>query len=130
MSTRYVITPYDPQLWEDEKSPGGMSSLVINFRDFSRAAQAKWSTYKNYPYFSWEISFNDGTVLSGGFTGPNHQILAIEKPYAHFGEFVAWYRTYISASYKLFLFVEGSWSSLELSGGITEADISQFTGLS
>ena len=128
MSASYYITPYDPIHWKDENSPGVESALVVKFWDFSQAARSKWPSYKDYPFFSWAILFDDGVEIRGNFYGKGYQILALEGTGNHFNQFVAWYRTYIPAEYKLFLFVEGHWDSLELTDEITEKDVGQFTG--
>ena len=131
MATTYFITPYDPILWKDEYSLGGTSTLVIDFQNFSQAAKLKWPSYESYPYFSWSISFDDDSEVSGGFSGQGNQILALDKPVSaiHFNQFVVWYRSYIASEHKLFLFVEGSWDSLELTNETTENEVGQFIGI-
>jgi len=127
MSTRYYVTPYDPVHWKDENSSGVEATLAVDFQDFSKAAQSVWSSYESYPNCSWSVSF-DNDEVSGSFSGKDNQILVLERPGYSFNQFVAWYRKYISSDHKLFLFGEGSWSGLELIDGVTDKDISRFTG--
>jgi hypothetical protein len=127
VSTRYFITPYAPIHWKDENASGMNSTLVVDFQDFSRAARLVWLSYETYPNCSWAISLDD-VEISGSFRGKGNQILALERPGHLFNRFVAWYRTYISSGYQLFLFAEGSWDSLELTDGITDKDVGNFTG--
>jgi hypothetical protein len=127
MATRWYITPYDPVHWKDEHSSGVESELVVNVWDFSQQARAKWPSYQDYPIHSWDI-IEDGVEISGNFDGKGFQILTLEGTGNLFNQFVTWYRTYIPAKHKLFLFIEGSWDSLELVDGITDDDVGQFAG--
>lgn len=128
MSTRFYITPYDPMHWKDENAPGVTSTLVVDFQYFSQAARSVWPSYRTYPVFSWEITSDNGLELSGGFSGEGNQILGLQRRGSYFNQFAAWYRTYIPSEYRLFLFAEGSWNSLDLTEGVTAEDVGQFTG--
>ena len=108
MANAYIITPYDPALWEDVDNPPTIEcDLHIFFSDFIKAMKQSF-TVERAGSFSWEIFHQNNPAISGGLIGDDYQIIRF---YAYdeliFRRFVIWYRSYIPDKYPLYLFIEG-----------------------
>ena len=127
--TTFFIAPYEPQKWETAKS-----DLRIDPNWYRERLLEKWpevlffKTSPNVYLLNWELSISPGPTGSvGGIGGlqTNQQIVSMSTP---FEEFFLWHRQIIPGQYRLYLFNDSSWDSLELTADTTIEDIQQFVG--
>ena len=127
--TTFFISPYDPKEWETAKS-----DLRIDPNWYRDLLLEKWpeviffETSPSVYLLNWELSISqDPTGSVGGIDGlqTNQQIVSMSTP---FEEFFLWHRRIIPGLYRLYLFNDGSWDSLELKADTIIEDIRQFVG--
>lgn len=130
----FFIAPFqpvnDPSLWDDLM---GASDLRIDPNLYRSQLTKRWPLVKFFDPSDAEIllwsfyELREGKALPRGIGAiqSNHQIATFDSPYI---DFFLWHRTVIPSSYRLFLFSDISWDSLELKSDTTREDIAQFVG--
>ena len=125
--TTFFIAPYEPKEWKTSQS-----DLRINPDWYRARLLEKWpyviffDTSPNVYLLNWELSITqDPSGSVGGIGGlqTNQQIVSMSTP---FEEYFLWHRQIIPGKYRLYLFNDSSWDSLELTADTTIEDIQDF----
>ena len=130
MSTIFFIGPYKPEGGEEQREdPLGFK---IDPSEYKKALEASWPqvtffrTSEKFP-LQWIIQIKHpsgkGSLGTIGALHANLQVISCDTPLV---EFFYWHRTYVPLDYKLYLFDDSSWESLELTPKTTEAEIQDF----
>ncbi len=136
MSWVYFITPYDPKDWQDDSYRGEVPQIfTVDSELFSLELKKQWpsaeiqdapsdSTMEIY----WNLLPTDSIRGLDGRFQKDQQTLTIQGGIDHdLIKFIMWYRQFIPAQYKLYLFDSSSFERLELTPEIVEDQIRKFT---
>jgi hypothetical protein len=132
MST-FFIAPYeptdDPSRWEALKTT---SDLRIDPTWYREQLVRRWADIEFFEipsprplHWSLYTKAEGGELIpqGSGSLQANLQVISMGTPVE---EFFLWHRSIIPRNYRLFLFNDSSWDSLELTPGTTIEEISRF----
>jgi len=124
--TTFFIAPYEPQRWETAKSDLQIDPDWYRKRLLERWPGIVFSKISPEDYLlEWGIPVSTaGAAIHGGLQ-TNQNIVDLDTP---FEEFFLWHRQIIPGQYRLYLFNDSSWGSLELTVDTTIEEIQQFVG--
>jgi hypothetical protein len=114
----FFVSPYEPK----DRNPA-KSDLIIDVNWYRERLREKWPDIRFFVAspdlmaLQWE--FGEGI----GSLDKYLQIVSLDGPYE---EYFYWHRQVITEQYRLFLFNETSWASLELTYKTTLEDIIRF----
>jgi hypothetical protein len=128
--TTFFVAPYRPEERESITAAAmrPSSDLRLDPGDYERLLLERWpglDVYRPPEYVLLEWIFPNTNEWAGPIGGlePDQQTVFLDAP---FEEFFLWHRSVIQGKYRLFLFHEGSWDTLELKVDTTLEEIQNF----
>jgi hypothetical protein len=128
----YFIAPFepvnDPEQWEDLKRA---SDLVIDPDFYKEQLSEAWPLAEIFDpvgteILSWSLNVEEEDGIVPGVIGAvqgNRQIVTLDAPNV---DFFLWHRSVIPEKYRLWLFTDTSWNSIELQHDTTAGAIREY----
>ena len=134
MSHGIFILPFDPIHWKNpaDSTQVPTSDLEIRPDEYQEAIQKDWpgTTFGQEPLHAigWNLSSKDSELGMRGSLHSDFQVVSHGWG-AEVVDFVLWHRAFVAEEHKLYLNIEGSWDSLELTSKTTADEIKNFLHL-
>jgi hypothetical protein len=128
----YFIAPFEPvnnpEQWE---SLTHVSNLVIDPGSYKKKLAEDWPLAKFFETVGsalvlWSLyTEEEGKIIFAtiGYLQDNQQIVALDSPHI---AFFLWHRSVIPKKYRLWLFKDTSWNSIELRPDTTADEVREF----
>jgi hypothetical protein len=119
----YFITPYKPTEWETAHSDLQIDPAEYKHQIITHWPETEFYTPSGRVSLEWGIPESKGGARIHGGLHDDRQVISLDTP---FEKFFLWHRSVIPNQYKLFIFHESTWESLELTGDTTLEDIQKY----